>query len=54
MTTQFQSQLKNTKKNIREEINKGIEQYRVVDKQEIQMIKSSLDEMYKKMKNSQE
>ena len=33
MTTQFQSQLKNTKKNIREEINKGLEQDRVVEKQ---------------------
>jgi hypothetical protein len=41
MIAQLQSQLKNTEKNIREEINKGLEQARVVDKQEIQLLKSS-------------
>jgi ABC-type phosphate transport system auxiliary subunit len=49
MIAQLQSQLKNTEKNIREEINKGLEQDRVVEKQEIQMLKYSLDEIYKKM-----
>jgi hypothetical protein len=53
MIAQLQSQIKNTEKNIREEINKGLEQARVVDKQEIQLLKSSLDEMYKKMQASQ-
>jgi uncharacterized coiled-coil protein SlyX len=49
----LQNQLKDTEKNIKEEINKGLEQARVADKQEIKLLKSSLDELYKKMKNSQ-
>jgi hypothetical protein len=53
MIVQLQNQLKNTKKNIREEINKGLEQARVVDKQEIQLLKSSLDEINKKAEMSQ-
>jgi hypothetical protein len=53
MIAQLQSQIKNTEKNIRDEINKGLEQARAVDKQEIQLLKSSLDEMYKKMQASQ-
>ena len=53
MISQLQSQIKNTEKNIREEINKGLEQARFVDQQEIQLLKSSLDEMNKKMKMSQ-
>jgi hypothetical protein len=53
MISQLQSQIKNTEKNIREEINKGLEQARVVDQQEIQSLKSSLDEMNKKMQTSQ-
>jgi hypothetical protein len=32
MIVQLQNQLKNTKKNIIEEINKGLEQARVLDK----------------------
>jgi hypothetical protein len=53
MITQLQCQIRNTEKNIRDELNKRLEQARVVDKQEIQMLKSSLDEMYKKMQASQ-
>jgi uncharacterized protein involved in exopolysaccharide biosynthesis len=53
MIVQLQGQLKDTEKNIREEINKGLDQARVVDKQEIQSLKSSLDEMNKKMQTSQ-
>jgi peptidoglycan hydrolase CwlO-like protein len=53
MIAQLQSQIRNTENNIRDEINKGLEQARVVDKQEIQLLKSSLDEMYKKMQASQ-
>jgi ABC-type phosphate transport system auxiliary subunit len=53
MIAQLQSQIRNTEKNIRDEINKGIEQARATDKQEIQLLKSSLDEMYKKMQASQ-
>jgi hypothetical protein len=50
MIAQLQSQMRNTKNNIRDEINKGLEKDRVVDKQEIQMLKSSLNEMYKNVK----
>jgi hypothetical protein len=53
MIAQLQSQIKNIEKNIREEINKGLEQARSIDKQEIQLLKSSLDEMNKKMQMSQ-
>ena len=51
--TQLQNQLKYTEKNIKEEINKGLDQARAADKQEIQLLKSSLDEMNKKVKMSQ-
>jgi hypothetical protein len=53
MIAQLQNQIKNTEKNIREEINKGLEQARDVDKQEIQLLKSSLDEMNQKVQTSQ-
>ena len=42
-------QLKDTEKNIKEEINKGLDQARAADKQEIQSLKSSLDEMNENM-----
>ena len=54
MIAKLQSQIKNTDKNIRDEINKGLEQAKAVDKQEIQLLKFSLDEMYKNMQASQE
>ena len=50
---QLQNQLKDTEKNIKEEINKGIEKARAANKKEIQSLKSSLDEMNKKMQTSQ-
>ena len=49
MITQLQSQIRNTKKNIRDEINNGMEQARATGKQEIQLLKSILDEMCKNM-----
>ena len=52
MIAQLQSQIRNSESTIREEINKGLEKSRAVDKQEIQLLKSSLDEMYKKMQAS--
>jgi hypothetical protein len=52
MIAQLQRQLKDTEKNISEEINKGLEHARTVDKQEIQMLKASLNEMYMKMQAS--
>jgi predicted nucleic acid-binding Zn-ribbon protein len=51
--TQLQDQLKYTEKSIKEEINKGLEQARAANKQEIQLLKSSLDEMNEKMQTSQ-
>ena len=53
MIAQLQGQIKNSESSIREEINKGLEKSRVIDNQEIQLLKSSLDEMYKKMQASQ-
>jgi hypothetical protein len=53
MIAQLQSQIINTEINIIDEINKGLEQARAVDKHEIQLFKLSLDEMYKKMQSSQ-
>ena len=43
MIAQLQSQIKNIEKNIRDEINKGLEQARAIIKQEIQLLNSSLD-----------
>ena len=53
MISQLQNQIRNAEKNVREEVNNGLEQARASDKQEIQMLKSSLDEMHKKMKVSE-
>jgi peptidoglycan hydrolase CwlO-like protein len=47
--TQLQDQLKDTEKNIKEEINKILEQARATDKQKIQSLKTILDEMNEKM-----
>jgi peptidoglycan hydrolase CwlO-like protein len=43
--SQLQNQIKTTKNNVRDEVNKRLEQARASDKQEIQLLKSSLDEM---------
>ena len=45
MIAQLQYQLKNAEKNIREEVSKGLEQTRAAERLEIQLLKSSLDEM---------
>jgi hypothetical protein len=45
MIAQLQDQLKNVEKNIREEVSKSLEQTRVVERLEIQSLKSSLDKM---------
>jgi hypothetical protein len=39
--------------NVKEEVNKGMEKARASDKQEIQLLKSSLDEMHKKLQVSE-
>jgi hypothetical protein len=51
--SQLQNQIRTTKKNVRDEVNKGLEQARASDKKEIQLFKSSLDEMHKNMKVSE-
>ena len=49
MIIQLRDQIKNIENNIKREVSKGLEKARVVDRQEIQLLKSSLDEMHKKM-----
>jgi hypothetical protein len=53
MISQLQNQIRTTEKNVRDEVNKGLEQARASDKQEIQLLKSSLDEMHKNMQVSE-
>ena len=53
MISQLQNQIKTTETNVRDEVNKRLEQARASDKQEIQLIKSSLDEMHKNMQVSE-
>jgi hypothetical protein len=53
MISQLQNQIRNTEKNVRDEVNKGLEQARASDKQEIQLLKSSLDEMHKNVQVSE-
>jgi cell division septum initiation protein DivIVA len=45
--SQLQNQMKTVEKNVRSEVNKGFEQIRASDKQEIQQLKSSLEEMHR-------
>jgi ABC-type phosphate transport system auxiliary subunit len=53
MISQLQNQIRTTEKNVRDEVNTGLEQARASDKQEIQLLKSSLDEMHKNMQVSE-
>jgi hypothetical protein len=54
LISQLQNQVKTVEKNVRSEINKDFEQIRASDRQEIQQLKSSLDEMQKKSQTSNE
>jgi hypothetical protein len=45
--------MKTVEKNVRSEVNKGFEQIRASDKQEIQQLKSSLEEMHRNIQASQ-
>jgi peptidoglycan hydrolase CwlO-like protein len=45
MIARLQYQLKNANKNIKEEVDKSLEQARAIKRQEIQSLKASLDEM---------
>jgi polyhydroxyalkanoate synthesis regulator phasin len=49
--SQLQDQLKNVEKNIRDEVNKILEQARAVERQEIQSLKTSLDEMNQRIQS---
>jgi hypothetical protein len=53
MIAQLQDQLKNDEKNIREEVSEILEQTRATRRLEIQLLKSSLDEMNQKIEASQ-
>jgi predicted RNase H-like nuclease (RuvC/YqgF family) len=52
MISQLQNQIQTMEKNVRSEINKGFEQARASDRQEIQQLKSSLNEMHKNVQAS--
>jgi ABC-type phosphate transport system auxiliary subunit len=45
MISQLQNQVKTVEKNVMSDINKGFEQIRANDRQEIQQLKTSLDEV---------
>jgi hypothetical protein len=51
--SQLQNQMKTVEKNVWSEVNKGFEQIRANDKQEIQQLKSSLEEMHRNIQASQ-
>jgi hypothetical protein len=53
MIADLQGQLRDNEKKIREGIKKGLDQARAEDKQEIQSLKSSLNEMNEKVQSSQ-
>jgi hypothetical protein len=53
MIAQLQDQIRHTENNIREEVNQRVENARTADKQEMQLLKSSLDEANKQMQMSQ-
>jgi hypothetical protein len=50
---QLQEQLKNVEENIREEMSKILEKIRAVKRLEVQLLKTSLDEMSQKIQASQ-
>ena len=52
MIAQLQDQLKNAEKNIREEVSKILEQTRAVKRLEVQLLKTSMDEMNQKIQAS--
>jgi hypothetical protein len=53
MIAQLQEQIKHTENNIREEVNQRVEHARTIDKQELQFLKSSLEEASKNMQMGQ-
>jgi hypothetical protein len=53
MIAQLQDQLKNVEENIEEEVSKSLEQTRATERLEIQLLKTSLDEMNQNIQASQ-
>jgi hypothetical protein len=54
LVSQLQCQLKTMEQSVRDEMNRGFEQIRACDRQEIQQLKFSLDEMHKNAQASRE
>jgi ABC-type phosphate transport system auxiliary subunit len=54
LVSQLQSQVKTMEQSVRSEMNKGFEQIRAHDRQEIQQLKINLDEMHKNSQASRE
>jgi hypothetical protein len=54
LVKQLQNQIKTVEQSVRNEMNKGFEQIRACDRQEIQQLKISLDEMHKNSQASRE
>jgi ABC-type phosphate transport system auxiliary subunit len=54
LVRQLQNQIKTVEQSVRNEMNKGFEQIRACDRQEIQQLKISLDEMHKNSQASRE
>jgi hypothetical protein len=54
LVRQLQNQIKTMEQSVRNEMNRGFEQIRACDRQEIQQLKISLDEMHKNSQASRE
>jgi ABC-type phosphate transport system auxiliary subunit len=54
LVKQLQNQINTMEQSVRNEMNKGFEQIRAYDRQEIQQLKISLDEMHKNSQASRE
>jgi hypothetical protein len=54
LVKQFQKKIKTVERSVRNEMNKGFEQIRAYDRQEIQKLKISLAEMHKNSQSSRE
>jgi hypothetical protein len=54
LVSQLQNQVKTVEQSVRSEMNKGFEQIRACDRQEIQQLKISLDEMHKNSQANRE
>ena len=53
MISQLQGQIRNIENNVKSEVSKGLKQARAKDRQEIQQLKSDLEEVHKTSQASQ-